>query len=388
MFLKKINWNVILLILIILLGVLFLYQRNRSQNFKYKYQKQVKETNRYKNNFAASKDTLKIIKKKNGNLTAEISGYKLTMNELNNEYKELFKLYEYEKDKPPKYITETKYIMSESITEIPTEVEGDSLINFSDSLDYGNGNWRIIKSTIPYDIIYRIKKDSVYDIALNDALRYSFELQRRGLKDSRVIIYDGNNRVNQIKKTDSLNYRIQFFETEENIDIEQISDRFNIDKKDIYKSFENDKFRYMTGLFVPKKNVEPLIDETKLNNYAVLNTFDSKTDLQISMNLSTALFEDKETGKLKLQVNTDYPGITFKDLKGAEIISKIKDEKINRNFRKEWSIGLHFGFGGMILPNNNEWNIKKGPVISIGINYNPKFLQFGSSKNTLDILNF
>jgi hypothetical protein len=386
------NWNIILFVLIMGLVGLFLYQKSRTQNFKYKYEEQIKETNRFKDNLDVSKDSLKIIKDKNGNLIGEISGYKLTIDELNGDYNELFTLYEFEKNKPPKFITETNYIINENISEIPTFIEGDSLIKFTDSINYGDGNWRIVKSEIPYKILYRIKKDSVNNYALNKALNYSFYLQQRGLDNAKVVIYNGNKRINynDINKSDSLNFRIQFYEDINNISIDEISQKFSLDKDYIYKSFEDNKFKYMTGFFVPKKNLEPLISVNDIDIFSSLKTLNSKTNLEISMNLMTSLYKDEETGKIKIQVKTKYPGITFTDLKGAEIISTIKDNKdITNQFKKEWSLGIHFGYGAMLLPVNNNWEIKRGPNISIGINYNPKWLQFGTSnigKNTLNEL--
>jgi len=269
------NRTIILFVIIALLVGLFFYQRSRTQTFKFKYEEQIKETSRITNNWDASLDSIvQIYDKKTGILTGTISGYELTINELNGKYDKLFSLYTIEKNKPPKVIIEVKWKYRDSIVEVPTYIQGDTLIALYDTASYDKNNWRIINVNIPF------------------------------------------------KFTDS--------------------------------------------------------------EFA---TFPATINLNMGMSLGTALFKDPETGEIRIQVKTPFPGITFQDIRGAEIMSSIaQNKKVARSFRKEWGIGFNLGLGMMPVAVNNTFQLKFGPVMSVGINYTPRWLQFGPSqtgKNTI-----
>jgi len=384
------NRTIILFVIIALLTTLFFYQRSRTQTFKFKFDEQVKETNRVSNNFKASKDSIQTLIDKNGVLIAKTSGYQLTIDEMKNDYDSLFTLFNIEKNKPPKTIIEYKYKLTENISEIPT-IASDSLISYSDSTYYGDGNWRIIKTVIPYDIIYRIKLDSVNSYEFSKVLKYAYELRENGIEDAFVVIYRNNKRISyhESLKLDSLIYRVQIYASNIDENESDILKKYNI-REEIYKTYENGMYKYMIGNFVPKVNIEPIISLDELYTYAQLNTQLANTDIIIGMKLGTALYKDPKTGKISIQVKTKYPGIVFENITGVEIMNTLKEnKKITRQFRQEWGIGFNIGYGGMLVPNDDMWNIKFGPVISIGINYTPRFLQFGpkaSGKNTLNKL--
>lgn len=386
------NRTILLFIFIALLIGLFFYQRSRTQHFRFKYEEQVLETKRVTNNYLASQDTLRQFKGKNGELIGEISGYKLTVEELNGKYSNLFTLYNAEKNKPPKVHIEYVYQIAESIGDIQTYIVGDTLITFSDSIDFENGNWRKIDGKIPYTFVYKIKKDSVNNFALSKALVYAFELQQRGMKDAEVIIYKDNNRItyDESKNADSIFYRVQIYESRLELSESQVAEKFAFDKDYIQKTYEDGVFRYMTGLFVPNKNNEPPIPEKELYTFAKLQTGNANINLKIGMTVATELYEDPETGAISLRVITKYPGVTFNDITGAEIMSTVKsNKKLARQMRQEWGVGANLGIGGMLVPDGDSWKMKFGPVISIGINYTPRWAQFGprqKGKNSLDNL--
>ena len=383
------NRTIILFLFIAALIGLFVYQRNRTQKFKFKYEEEVKETARITNNWKASNDTLKLILDKNGRLTGEISGYKLTADELKNSYDSIFSLYRVEKNKPPKVIIEYKYVVTEQIVNISTQVS-DSIITFYDSIDYGGGNWRIIEASIPYNLIYKIKSDSANAYEFTKALRYAFNLRQKGIDGAFVVLYDNNKRISYLKSKDldSLIYMVQIYATNTDFSKKQIAEKFNLNEEDIHKKFEDGIYKYLTGMFIPSKNVNTVIDNKDLYTYAKIISGMANANIRIGMKLGSALIEDPKTGEIKIQVTSDYPGIIFQDIKGAEIMSSLKqNKKITKQFRKEFGVGIHLGFGGKLIPNNNTWNVKFGPVISIGLNYSPRWLQFGANqtgKNTIN----
>lgn len=398
-FLKIFDWiidpknrTILLFIIIAILVGLFFYQRSRTQNFKFKYEEQVLETQRVINNSLADQDTLSQYKRKNGELVGEISGYKLTQEELQTKYKNLFTLYTQEKNKPPKFIVETRWKVVENISDVPTQIIGDSLIAFKDSVNYNDGNWRVIETSIPYDFVYRMKKDSSNIFELKNALKYAFDLNQRGIPTATVVAYDFNgNKLNYLdsKDLDSVIYRVQIYESTLELSEKQIAEKYNLDQDYIDRIYEDSTYKFLTGYFIPS-NSEGIINENELFSYAQLQTGNATTKLQLGMTLSTALVVDDKTGQLKIQVITKYPGVTFEDIKGAEIMSTIKsNKKAARQLRQEWGVGLNLGVGGMLVPEGDAWKMKFGPVISVGINYTPRWLQFGPrqiGKNSLENL--
>jgi len=383
------NRTILLFLFIALLIGLFVYQRNRTQKFKFKYEEEVKETNRIKNNWVASEDTLKLILDKNGRLTGEISGYKLTADELATQYDSLFSLYRIERNKPPKVIIEYKYIIKERITNISTQVT-DSTVTLYDSIDYGGGNWRVIEATIPYKLIYKIKSDSANAYEFTKALRFAFELRQNGITDAFVVLYENNKRISYIdsKNSDSLIYMVQIYATNTDFSEKEIAEKFNLKDKDIHKTFEDGIYKYLTGMFIPSTNINTVVHTKDIYTYANVISGLATGDIRLGMKLGSALIEDPKTGEIKIQVTSDYPDITFKDIKGAEIMSTLKNnKKVTKQFRKEFGIGLHLGVGVYPAAVNNTFQMKVSPVLSIGINYTPRFLQFGASQTGNNSIN-
>ena len=287
------NTTLLLFILISILVALFFYQRNRTQKFKYQYKEEVKETNRIINNWDASLDTLKQIRNKNGVLSGEISGYQITLDEYKDKYDSVFSLYDYEKKKPPKVIIQWKWKIVD-LTEIPTVNQGDTLITFSDSLafDEAGENWRKISVQIPYTQIYKIKPDSSNSFTFGKALRYAYTLREEiGIKDAFVVIYENNKRVSytKAKNIDSLIYRIQIFASDKDIPKEQIADNFKLDTKDISKLYEDGKYKYMVGMFIPSPLDNKIIPIEELYTYSKLITQPATTKISMGMSVGTSV---------------------------------------------------------------------------------------------------
>lgn len=98
-------------------------------------------------------------------------------------------------------------------------------------------------------------------------------------------------------------------------------------------------------------------------------------NLGLGMNLNLGLFRDKKTGKVSILADTDYPGVKFTKLDGASIMDDPDSRKVARQMRKPWSIGLNLGYGAIV--NTSSGTVGLGPYFGIGLNYSPKWLQFG-----------
>lgn len=103
-------------------------------------------------------------------------------------------------------------------------------------------------------------------------------------------------------------------------------------------------------------------------------TTDGTFVLELGMNLNLGLFRDSKTREVSIQADTDFPGVTFTNLDGAYVLDTEKDKKILRQFRKQWSLGISIGYG--IMYDIKSSDLRNGPYIGIGLNYQPKILQW------------
>jgi len=275
------NTRMLLLASVVIFGLLFFRQCNTIQSLKDDVKTEQAETQRIKNNYDASQDSVKMYRTENGSMKGEISGYVLTVDELNGKYASLFSDYTKEKNKPPKVLIKYVVEIKEVIKEVPVYVTEDSLGNklfyFNDSIDYKEGNKRWLSGKIPFKLNYYSLPDST------------------------------------LQKSDSLDYYGKVF----------------------------------PGL--------------------------GSFTLQQNISLTTGLSIDKETKKPIIWVTTKYPGVTFPSITGAQIMDDPISKKAARKFRKEFGIGFTVGYG-LVLQNNAYHN---GVMIGVGVNYTPRWLQFG-----------
>lgn len=252
--------------------LLFLKQCDKINGLKHEVELGKKEVKRVENNLKASSDSIIQYKVKSNAWMGEKSGYELKISELKDEYFFLLGEFEFEKNKPPKTIIKTEYIIEERIVEVPVFVETDEVgstkLIFNDSVKYNSSNFRVLSGSIPYSIAFN-PKDSTYILI-------------PGLGD------------------------------------------FSLD---------------------------------------------------MGMNLNLGLFQDKKTREIKIKAETSYPGITFTKIDGASIMDDPESRKVLRQTRKSWSIGLSLGYG--VVVNTKSQNISHGPYMGVGLNYSPKFLQWG-----------
>ena len=365
----------ILFILFLLLIGLFFYQVNRTAHFKNLYEDQVKETTRISNNYLASQDTIRTYKDKNGSMVSEISGYQITSKELDTKYKSLFNLYLKEKNKTPKVIIEYKYIMKDTLNS-KTNVS-DSLITYGgDTIKYAGNNWTLISGKIPYQLSCNIKKSSVTQYAYDRAKVYSYDLRERGLSESKVVAYKNNNLISitdALKDSASI-FRVMIKQSQTDVtdDISKVIDKDLVDK---YYDNSNKMYTFVTGVFIPNSSIDIKNSEFKPKLFTGMN----QTYLQSAVEINTGLYKDKD-GRLMIDIKTKHPNISFTSITGAEILNAENTKKLERQVRKQFGFGMNIGIGAMLAPDNSAWVMKYGPQISIGLNWTPRWAQFGASK--------
>jgi len=128
-------------------------------------------------------------------------------------------------------------------------------------------------------------------------------------------------------------------------------------------------YRFLSGR-IPYKIVFDQVDST----YKVVPDVGA-FDLTLGMNLNLGLFKDKNTRKISIMADTDYPGVTFTSIEGASIMDDPANKKILRQMRKPWGLGLNLGYGAVVDVKNGK--VSTGPYFGIGLSYSPKFLQWG-----------
>lgn len=166
------NTRMIILGAFVILLLLFLRQCNATKAAKSEAEIQKQETQRISNNYEAAIDTIRQGKFDKDTWRAEKSGYELTLDELNGKYADLLGDFEFEKNKPPKVIIKTVYVIKEVIREVPVLVEIDAFGNtslvFSDSTRHNANNYRYLSGKIPYKIVMD-PIDSTYSVVPEDA---------------------------------------------------------------------------------------------------------------------------------------------------------------------------------------------------------------------------
>jgi hypothetical protein len=133
------------------------------------------------------------------------------------------------------------------------------------------------------------------------------------------------------------------------------------------------KLPFSSTFFNKKDSTQADLD--KLGLFAKINPGDADFILEQGIRLKVGLFEDPKTKKVSIAATTSYPGITFTQLEGADIMSDEVSKKAARQFRKTWGIGVSLGYGAAV--NLKTSQVFLGPQIGIGIHYTPKFLQWG-----------
>jgi hypothetical protein len=143
-------------------------------------------------------------------------------------------------------------------------------------------------------------------------------------------------------------------------------------------SYSDGNYRKISGslpfrLNYFSKNDSSLLGFDTLKNYAKVYPGNIEINNTTGISLITGLRKNKQTGRPEIWAETKYPGVTFTSLKGADIISDEVSKKTARSFRKEFAIGVHFGYGA----NFSTDGLRYGFNMGVGLNYSPRWLQFG-----------
>lgn len=91
------------------------------------------------------------------------------------------------------------------------------------------------------------------------------------------------------------------------------------------------------------------------------------------VDIVTALYQDPKTKRLMTRVTTDFPNLTFGEINSFELTDNPETRKALKSARKEFGLGLQVGYG----LSTSAAGLSPGVYVGVGLNYSPKFLQFG-----------
>jgi len=113
------------------------------------------------------------------------------------------------------------------------------------------------------------------------------------------------------------------------------------------------------------------IDSTKY--FATIIPGLTALNLEQNIDITTGIYRDPKTKRMMTRVSTTYPGLTFNDINSFDITDNADTRKALKAARKEFGFGVQLGYG--LSGTSNGLN--PGFYFGVGLQYSPKFLQFG-----------
>jgi hypothetical protein len=107
--------------------------------------------------------------------------------------------------------------------------------------------------------------------------------------------------------------------------------------------------------------------------FAKITPGKAQLDIKQNIEITTGIYRDPKSKRLMTRVATEYPGIEFKDVNSFTILDTKENRDALKSARKPYGIGINFGIGLAA----NQKGIGPGIYLGIGLQYSPKFLQFG-----------
>jgi hypothetical protein len=153
----------------------------------------------------------------------------------------------------------------------------------------------------------------------------------------------------------------------------------------VVKGNDVDAIKFTYNPKLPSKNYFKIEGDSKYNVTVTRDPKDSTktivtivpkgTDLNIEQTIEiiTGIYRDPKSGRLMTRVTSEFPGINFSEINSFDITDNKEARKIIKKARKPFGIGVSIGYG----ISGNATSIGNGINLSIGLNYSPKFLQFG-----------
>jgi len=235
---------------------------------------------------------------------------------------------------------------------------------------------------------YDAQQDSVKHYKLNDSIfraeRLGFVLTLNELNENYKYLLSGFNDFKKNPPKVIINQPLLIRETIKEVPITVTMDpdgngdfKFNFETL-----YADNNYRKISGIipyntkFFNKSDSTP-VDYKNMPYAFTLNSGDGTFDLEQRINIKLGLFEDPKTNKVKVAVNTSYPGITFSGLEAYDIMEEDLVKKHQKEGKRVWGVGFNFGYGACVNLKTNQ--VFFGPQMGVGIHYTPKWAQWGKN---------
>jgi hypothetical protein len=233
---------------------------------------------------------------------------------------------------------------------------------------------------------YEAEKDSVKHYKINDSIfraeRLGFVLTLNELNTNYKYLLTGFEDFKKNPPKVIINQPLLIRETIKEVPVTAIVDpNGNGNFKFSFETnYADNNYRKLSGFMPYSSKFFNKADSIPVNYkdlpYAfTLNPGTGTFDLEQRINIKLGLFQDPKTKKVKVAVNTSYPGITFSGLEAFDIMEEELIKKQQQGGKKVWGVGFSVGYGAGLSLKTNQ--VFFGPQIGVGLHYTPKWAQWG-----------
>ena len=252
--------------------------------------------------------------------------------------------------------------------------------NLKNELDAQKGEAQRIKNN------YEAGQDSVRHYKINDSIfraeRLGFVLTLNELNSNYKYLLSGFEDFKKNPPKVIINQPLLIRETIKEVPVTaSVDPNGNGDFKfSVETLYADNNYRKLSGYipysskFFNKSDSTP-VDYKALPYSFVLNPGTGTFDLEQKINVKLGLFEDPKTKKIKVAVNTSYPGITFSGLEAYDIMEEDLIKKQQKGGKRLWGVGFNIGYGACVNLKTNQ--VFFGPQMGVGLHYTPKWAQWG-----------
>ena len=233
---------------------------------------------------------------------------------------------------------------------------------------------------------YEAEKDSVKHYKINDSIfraeRLGFVLTLDELNNNYKYLLTGFEDFKKNPPKVIINQPLLVRETIKEVPVTAIVDpngngnfKFSIET-----NYADNNYRKLSGFMPYSSKFFNKADSIPVNykDLPYAFTLDPGTgtfDLEQRINIKLGLFEDPKTKKVKVAVNTSYPGITFSGIEAYDIMEEDLIKKQQQGGKKVWGVGFSVGYGANLNLKTNQ--VFFGPQVGVGLHYTPKWAQWG-----------
>jgi hypothetical protein len=117
--------------------------------------------------------------------------------------------------------------------------------------------------------------------------------------------------------------------------------------------------------------VRDVLDTTKYNPSIL--SYPTELIVEQNIDIVTGIYRDPKSKRIMTRVSTEFPKLSFSEINSFDITDNPETREVLKKARREFGFGLSVGYGIVQNPNG----IRTGIFVGVGLNYSPRWLQFG-----------